>query len=202
MLGLLIKGMLIGILFGIPAGAVGIMTMHRTINYGVKTGLLTGLGSSAADCLYTCMAAFGLTFLSDILIKYQKGITIAGSILILYMGVALLKRKEKQETREESLSLAGMFLTSFIVGITNPAAILTFVFAFSFMGIGKQEGGLPGIGLVCGVFIGTYFWWGMLTGLSCFLKRKAKKLEVQKINRIFGGILAALGTVIFIKAIV
>lgn len=192
MLGLLIKGMLIGILFGIPAGAVGIMTMHRTINYGVKAGLLTGLGSSVADCLYTCMAAFGLTFLSDILIKYQKGITVAGSILILYMGVVLLKRKEKQETREESLSLAGMFLTSFIVGITNPAAILTFLFAFSFMGIG----------LVCGVFIGTYFWWGMLTGLSCFLKRKAKKLEVRKINRIFGGILAALGAVIFIKAIV
>lgn len=200
MTGLLIRGMIIGILFGIPAGAVGVMTIQRTISYGAKAGLLTGLGSSAADGLYTCMAAFGLTFLSDILLKYQKGITLAGSIFILYMGAALIGKKEKQEVQEGKLSLSGMFFSSFVVGITNPAAILTFLFAFSWMGVGEQAGGFQGIGLVCGVFTGTYLWWGMLTGLTCFLKRRAGKLEVQKINRIFGGMLAALGAVIFVKA--
>lgn len=200
MTGLLIRGMIIGILFGIPAGAVGVMTIQRTISYGAKAGLLTGLGSSAADCLYTCMAAFGLTFLSDILLKYQKGIAVAGSIFILYMGAVLIGKKEKQEVQEGKLSLSGMFFSSFVVGITNPAAILTFLFAFSWMGIGEQAGGFQGIGLVCGVFTGTYLWWGMLTGLTCFLKRRAGKLEVQKINRIFGGMLAALGVVIFVKA--
>ena len=201
MTGLLIRGMIIGILFGIPAGAVGVMTIQRTISYGTKAGLLTGLGSSAADCLYTCMAAFGLTFLSDILLKYQKGITVAGSIFILYMGAVLIGKKEKQEVQEGKLSLSGMFFSSFVVGITNPAAILTFLFAFSWMGIGEQAGGFQGIGLVCGVFTGTYLWWGMLTGLTCFLKRRAGKLEVQKINRIFGGMLAALGAVIFVNAL-
>lgn len=201
MTGLLIRGMIIGILFGIPAGAVGVMTIQRTISYGAKAGLLTGLGSSAADCLYTCMAAFGLTFLSDILLKYQKGITVAGSIFILYMGAVLIGKKEKQEVQEGKLSLSGMFFSSFVVGITNPAAILTFLFAFSWMGIGEQAGGFQGIGLVCGVFTGTYLWWGMLTGLTCFLKRRAGKLEVQKINRIFGGMMAALGAVIFVKAL-
>ncbi len=201
MTGLLIRGMIIGILFGIPAGAVGVMTIQRTISYGTKAGLLTGLGSSAADCLYTCMAAFGLTFLSDILLKYQKGITVAGSIFILYMGAVLIGKKEKQEVQEGKLSLSGMFFSSFVVGITNPAAILTFLFAFSWMGIGEQAGGFQGIGLVCGVFTGTYLWWGMLTGLTCFLKRRAGKLEVQKINRIFGGMLVALGAVIFVNAL-
>lgn len=200
MLGLLIKGILIGILFGIPAGAVGVMTMQRVLNYGAKAGLLTGLGSSAADCVYTCIAAFGLTFFSDFLLKYQKGITVAGSIFITYMGAAFLWKKEKQGVLEEKSSLSRMFLTSFVVGITNPAAILTFLFAFSWLGIRVQAGGAQGIGLVCGVFIGTYLWWGMLTGLTCFLKGKAGELKVWKINRIFGGILSALGAIIFIKA--
>lgn len=44
----LFRGLLIGLLFGIPAGAVGAMTVQHTWHYGVRAGLLTGLGSSAA----------------------------------------------------------------------------------------------------------------------------------------------------------
>ena len=32
----LVRGMLIGLLFGVPAGAVGAMTVQRTWNYGIK----------------------------------------------------------------------------------------------------------------------------------------------------------------------
>ena len=39
---LLLKGIMIGVLFGVPAGAVGVMTMQRTMSYGAKAGLLTG----------------------------------------------------------------------------------------------------------------------------------------------------------------
>lgn len=139
---LLLKGIMIGVLFGVPAGAVGVMTMQRTMSYGAKAGLLTGLGSSVADCFYTCMVAFSLTFLSDILLKYQKEITIIGSVFIAYMGMLLLRKKEKQKVQEEALSFPKMFLSSFVVGITNPAVILTFLFAFSWMEIGVYAGGI------------------------------------------------------------
>ena len=52
MIGFLLRGILIGLLFGVPAGAVGAMTVQRTWSSGVKAGLLTGLGSSVADCFY------------------------------------------------------------------------------------------------------------------------------------------------------
>lgn len=64
MVSYLIKGILIGLLFGMPVGAVGAMTVQRTIAHGTKAGLLTGSGSSAADCLYACVGAFGLTLIS------------------------------------------------------------------------------------------------------------------------------------------
>ncbi len=41
--GFLLRGILIGLLFGVPVGAVGVMTVERTWNYGIRAGLLAGL---------------------------------------------------------------------------------------------------------------------------------------------------------------
>lgn len=93
-------GILIGLLFGMPAGAVGAMTVQRTLNYGMKSGLLTGLGSSAADCLYACVGAFGLTVISDFLLTCQNIIHIFGGCLILFMGIRLLVKKTESSNRD------------------------------------------------------------------------------------------------------
>ena len=50
----LIRGLLIGLIFGVPAGAIGTLTIQRTLRGGFWAGLITGLGSSAADLLYAC----------------------------------------------------------------------------------------------------------------------------------------------------
>lgn len=79
----LLKGILIGLLFGIPIGAVGTTTVQRTIANGWKAGLITGLGSSVADVIYACIGAFGLTFISDFLLNYQRGIVLVGGVFFL-----------------------------------------------------------------------------------------------------------------------
>lgn len=150
----LLKGILIGLLFGLPVGAVGALTVQRTLRYGVKSGLLTGLGSSAADCFYACVGAFGFTMISDLLLRYQLIITVLGGGLILYMGIRLFLRREGPAgQREEAHSFAKLFLSSFVIGITNPAAILTFLFSFSYFEIQASAAGLRGLFLV-----GAYSW--------------------------------------------
>lgn len=196
----MMKGILIGLLFGMPAGAVGAMTAQRTLNYGMKAGLLTGLGSSVADCLYACVGACGLTLISGFLLEYQSIINLIGGCLILGMGIGMLKKKNAMSQKmADSAAGIRMFLSSFAVGITNPAAILTFLFAFSWFGIQGQTGLADGIGLVCGVFIGTYIWWGTLSGIVTLLKKKAKKDHLAVMNRIFGVILILFGTVVLVR---
>lgn len=198
----LLRGILIGLLFGLPVGAVGTLTVQRTFSHGTKAGLLTGLGSSVADCFYACVGAFGLTLISDFLLRYQIIINVIGGGLILFMGVRLLFRKgETVEQKTENVGFIKMFLSSFAVGITNPAAILTFLFAFSYFGITGETGIIQGVLLVCGVFIGTYIWWGTLTAVSNFLKKKTAKFSFYHINRIFGCILCLFGAVIFLQLI-
>lgn len=196
----ILRGILIGLLFGMPAGAVGAMTAQRTLNYGMKAGLLTGLGSSAADCLYACVGVFGLTLVSDFLLRYQSIINLAGGCLILGMGIRMLLIKtSRPENTTAPAKGIWMFVSSFAVGITNPAAILTFLFAFSWFGIDGQTGQANGIGVVYGVFAGTFLWWILLSGGVLLFKKKARNPRFYIMNRVFGSILIFFGAVVLIR---
>lgn len=197
-----LRGVLIGLLFGVPAGAVGAMTVQRTWNYGIMAGLLTGLSSSVADCIYACVGVFGLTVISEFLLKYQTVINMAGGGLVLYMGLHLLLSKKKPDEIPSVSGRIKTFLSSFLVGITNPATVLTFLFAFSYFGISGDTNLIQGICLVIGVFLGTYLWWTALSVIVNILKGRQKKDHLQIMNRIFGVILCLFGMVVFIRIII
>ena len=116
------------------------------------------------------------------------------------MGVRLFFRKEDMKTSEkQDEGNVRMFLSSFAVGITNPAAILTFLFAFSYFGItGKLEIS-QGIRLVTGVFIGTFLWWWILSASVVQLKKKTGNHSYRYMNQTFGMILILIGAVIYLK---
>ena len=198
---LLLKGILIGLLFGVPVGAVGAMTVQRTWEHGIKAGLLTGMGSSAANCIYAGIGAFGLTIVSDFLLEYQTVIHLAGGGIVLLMGIRLLLRKGGAAEVPAVSGRFKIFLSSFAVGITNPAAILTFLFAFSWFGIAGGSAGKNGWLVVLGVFVGTYFWWGGLTAVVAFARRKKRAESLRKMYRIFGAVLSLFGILVFIRAI-
>lgn len=198
----LIKGILIGLIFGMPVGAIGTMTVQRTFHYGFRAGLLTGLGSSAADCLYASVGVFGLTFISDFLFQYQTVIYISGGTFLLIMGIRLISGKEKTTTPQITTVYGmKMFLSSFVVGITNPAAILTFLFAFSYFEISGENGIFGGIQLVCGVLVGTYVWWSGLSAAVCIIRKKAKNYNLYYMNKIFGIILISFAVIVFLKGV-
>ena len=174
----LLKGILIGLLFGVPIGAVGTMTIQRTLAHGMKAGLITGLGSSAADCIYASIGAFGLTLVSDFLLKYQTAITVIGGGFIM-----------------------AMFLSAFVVGITNPAAILTFLFAFSYFNLTAGMTVLNGALLVLGVLMGTFIWWLLLSFAAGRFREKAVRHQTT-LSRIFGCLLFSFGMAIWIRLLI
>lgn len=87
----LIKGFLVGIVFGVPAGAIGALTIQRTLAHGFWAGFTTGIGSTAADVLYACIGVLGLTVVSDFLLAHQTPICIAGGALIILLGIKILR---------------------------------------------------------------------------------------------------------------
>lgn len=88
------KGLLIGFIFGVPAGAIGALTIGRTLEKGFAVGFLTGMGSSAADLIYSCVGVFGITVVSDVLSAGQNIFQGTCGILILLLGFGVLCKKK------------------------------------------------------------------------------------------------------------
>ncbi len=198
----LLRGVMVGVLFGIPAGAVGALVVQRTWSGGIWAGLLTGLGSSAADCCYAAIGVFGLTVLSEFLLHWQGLITALGGVLILGLGLrSLLAPQAETGATQAGQGGIRLFLTSFAIGITNPAAVLSFLFAFSYFGLFGINGYRDGAMTVAGVFLGTFFWWILLSALTGLMKKRAARVSLRSVNRGFGAVLCAFGMVVLARLI-
>ncbi|OZG63364.1 lysine transporter LysE [Bifidobacterium lemurum] len=202
-------GLMIGLLFGVPVGAVGALVVQRTLSRGFLAGLLTGSGSSVADCLYAGVGAFGLTFVSDCLLRWRTPISVVGGLLMAAMGVASLMRRREGEAGSSAGRMRGdstrtrdmgMFASALAVGVTNPAAILGFLFAFSCFGIAGPLDLAQGVSLVAGILAGTMLWWLALAGLAAVLRERCTPATVARMERCFAVLVALIGIGIVIAA--
>lgn len=202
LLSCIVKGLVIGLIFGTPIGAVGMLTVQRVLAYGRRAGLISGLGSSVADCMYACVGAFSVTLVSDFLIAQQRIINFVGGLLILAIGLNMIfSKREIKEANATVSNKVMMFVSSFMLGLTNPAIILTFLFAFSYFRIAGKMNFISGVGLVSGVFAGTMIWWIALALFVGRLKERAADHGLITIQKVFGVVLALFSIVVFVKAL-
>ena len=55
MLGLISKGIVIGVLVSAPMGPIGMLCIQRTLNKGRWHGFVTGLGAALSDVIYAAL---------------------------------------------------------------------------------------------------------------------------------------------------
>ena len=85
-------------------------------------------------------------------------------------------------------------MSCFILTITNPTTILTFVAIFAGLGLVSRGGDYAAaISLVAGVFIGSMLWWLALCGSVSLLRRRMGPAVMAWVNRISGMVIAAFG---------
>jgi threonine/homoserine/homoserine lactone efflux protein len=186
----LIKGLLIGFSIAAPVGPIGVLVIRRTLTEGRLSGLVTGLGAAVADGTYGFIAGFGLTSISDFLIAQQFWLKLFGGIFLLYLGIkTLISKAATKEANIDSNGLLKNFTSTLILTITNPITILSFFAIFAGLGLGQEKTNyLSSSTLVLGVFIGSAFWWLILSSLLNFFRTKITTSGLTWINR-FSGLL-------------
>ncbi|WKY44556.1 LysE family transporter [Eubacteriaceae bacterium ES2] len=194
----LLKGILIGLIFGIPLGSIGAMVTQRILNNGKKAGLITGLGSSLADIIYALIGAFGLAYISDFLLDYQDFINLLGGLILLLMSLLLFIQKEAKIADSGSPNPIKLLLPTFLIEITNPVMLLIFMFAFSLFDIAGPLNLLDGTLLAIGIFLGTFTWW---LCLAVTIEKIAKNKIYQNKNKIFMLIYLLTGLFIVVRSI-
>ena len=198
--GYFIRGLLIGLIFGVPAGAIGALTIQRTLEKGFFAGLVTGVGSSAADLIYSCVGVFGITIISDFLSAYQAVIRVIGGILILLLGIVILRKKELPRAQQDNKGTVALyFFSSFTAAILNPATILSFMVAFTAFGISGDLNAYQGIALIIGVLAGTLCWWSALSGVVAHFRKRVTDHIYKWLNRILGCLMTLFGIIMIFQ---
>lgn len=199
MLNYLLRGISIGVIFGVPVGVVGLLTIQTTIKSGFLKGVVFGLGSSLADMFYAMISIFGLTIITDFLLKHQKIISVLGCGIIIYIGFQMINKENKFIIENEQNSGVSSILTSFMITLSNPASILSFMVIFSTFGMSGNTDTVEKILVILGIFIGTSLWWIILSGITLWSQRKFLNLIYKYLNKCFGIaiILLGLGMCIF-----
>ena len=202
-LSFLLKGIIIGFSIAAPVGPIAVLCIRRTLTEGRTYGLISGLGAATADAIYGCIAGFGLTFISSILINQQTWLRLIGGVFLCYLGTtSFLSQPAEQATPDKGKSLVGTYASTFFLTLTNPMTILSF--AAIFAGVGVVSAGANYVSatvLVLGVFLGSVLWWLILSGSISLFRAKFKSNWLRLVNQISGIIIFGFGVIVLVSLI-
>ena len=196
-IGLFVRGLLIGFSIAAVVGPIGMLCIQRTLHNGFLYGLVTGMGAATADGLYGSVAGFGLTALATFLIAQLTWIRLIGGVFLVYLGIrTMLTKPAKRAANAQAHTFFGAYLSTLLLTLTNPLTILSFAAIFAGIGVGGGSGKsslFAALFVVCGVFLGSAFWWCLLTGGLSLLRGKFTPRWLLWVNRISGSIILLFG---------
>lgn len=156
----LIKGIILGFAIAAPVGPMAMLCINRTLSGKFKNGIFTGLGIATADMCYAAVAAYGLTAILSLLIFIKPALMGIGGIFLIYLAIKSFTKKAELSQAKLAGESHKEYLSAFLLTLTNPMTILTFIAIFA--GLGGESSCLFALFLTLGIFLGSTFWWVIL----------------------------------------
>ena len=192
---ILLKGLVIGFAIAAPVGPIGVLCIRRTLADGRASGFVSGLGAATADAMYGAVAAFGLTLVSSLLVRQQAWLRLVGGIFLCYLGLRTWLARPSEDARAAGRAgLFGAYASTLVLTLTNPTTILSFAAIFAGLGLATPQGSYAGAGvMVAGVFLGSAFWWLLLSGGVGIVRSRVDVRGLAWVNRLSGAIIGGFG---------
>jgi threonine/homoserine/homoserine lactone efflux protein len=200
---LFMKGWLIGFSIAMPVGPIGMVCLNHSLIRGMLCGLAAGLGVALADAFYGVLAAFGVTFITAFLSNNLIWFQFAAAFFLSFVGWHTLKSplREKHEIHK-GLSPKKIFISTFILTLTNPMTLLSFTGLYAGFGIGLQgDEVLSAVHLAGGVFIGSIAWWCILSFTAARFSKKIDFKLANYINKVSGACIIVFACGIALSAL-
>lgn len=101
MLGLISKGIVIGVLVSAPMGPIGMLCIQRTLNKGRWHGFVTGLGAALSDVIYAALTCLGMGVVVNFVEANQAPLQLIGSIVLGIFGYYIFQSNPVRNLRKQ-----------------------------------------------------------------------------------------------------
>jgi threonine/homoserine/homoserine lactone efflux protein len=209
------QSLLIGFSIAAPVGPIGLLTIQRTLNQGAAAGLATGMGAAVADAAYGAIGAFGVTVLIQALTAARLPLAIGGAAFLLWMAWSIWRAPVAERAADVRGGSAGAgpsqggrspaggserseqggavillrcFAGTFVLTLSNPATILSFIAVFGALA-GRLQVASPWT-MIAGVLIGSALWWLLLSTVVGRLRERFDARWRRRVNLASAAVLA------------
>lgn len=161
------QALLIGLSIAAPVGPIGLLTIQRSLRQGARAGLATGLGAAVADACYGALGAYGVHAVVRALESARLPLALGGAVFLLWMAWGLWRMPARAAAAAGPDEAAGpglwaCFAGTFVLTLSNPATIVSFMAVFGVLAARGGATASPGL-MVLGVFLGSALWWWALS---------------------------------------
>jgi len=190
-LSLLAGAALIGLSIAAPVGPIALLIVQRTLSEGFAVGLACGLGTALADALYGSLAAFGLVAASPLLGEVARWVGLAGALFLLWLGLRILLSRPATRAAAGGgrRRLARAFLTTFLLTLSNPLTIVSFLAVFASLGVAGDGSSGAAATVVLGVFLGSLAYQWALPVAASLARHRLTAGVLLWVNRASGVVL-------------
>jgi threonine/homoserine/homoserine lactone efflux protein len=171
-----------------------VLCIRRTLADGRVSGLVSQARGRCGDAVLRLHRRFRLTFVSGFLIGGQAWLRIVGGVFLCFLGIRTLLSGPAEKAALRRGSLAGAFVSTFFLTLTNPMTILSFMGIFAGLGDRRSRRGLWGGGRSGSWAFSarSALWWLLLAAASVHCGEGHSR-GMQWVNRGAGAIIAAFG---------
>jgi len=193
-------GFLIGLFIAVPVGPISLICVQRTLTKGVKSGFLSGMGSTTADILYAGIAFLGLSAFAKLTLPYMHIFHVFSSVILIVWGIFIFKSHvHTKTTATPTVTYIGDFFSTFFLTISNPLTILFFPAFFSHFSLATKHTLETTVLFLIGILLGSTLWWILLCNATKKLETKIHTY-IPLINKIVGLLVALLGGIFLMKS--
>ncbi len=190
MLILFLKSVFIGLLLSVPTGPVGVLCIRNTLNKSRLFGFITGLWGALWDLFYSFLVVVWMTEIVSFSQDYSLFIKIIAFVILMSLGVYIFFKKiPPHDTTVSFKSTLESFFSSFMLVLTSPGVLLSFIIAFSsfwiFTGWLMLSFGEKFL-IILGVVIGSTLWWYILSWLTHLFRKKLPENILKLVNKFSG----------------
>ena len=197
-------GILSGFCLALPVGAVALMCINKTLQFGFKSGLAVGLGAAFADAFYALIAIYSLTTISNIFLQNQEIMRIIGGLCLIFISIRMIfSGPVVIETKEVAYSKWSRdIISGFVITLSNPLTYIGFIALLSYMHlVFRNFNSDLVLNFSLGAFAGSLIWWLILIEFARFLKNKVNSTFIKRSNIISGFIILVFGALVILSTL-